>query len=350
MFGLSACSAYSKLTLLAQNGATKAGASSTSAAKGKGKAKEKTVVSHREDKARKRHDALFRDDEPSSGGFALAKLQQKLTARDDSPSRPTASTSRPTTSSSATAKPKSVTAKSSAALSRTSSTSSTGSAPGAAGGSVRDRLKAGFSDAPQKLNVVKRDNRTVEEIERDMKLRKEKEAAARHGGSAPSTSAAAATTTIKSASRSPAPARPASKTKPARRARSVTPSDEDDESDMSTSSTEQRKRKRSRYEKERGLNSAQRDAIWSLMGRNRHADVARERAFDSDDSDMEATGADVLLEERRACAHLPHLAFDLALTPCIYSARLAAKEDAEEQERLRRYAEEKKKRKIQSSK
>lgn len=347
----SSASVPSHLTkICAQGGAARNSTSSTGAAKDKGKAKEQAVVSRREDKARKRQDALFRDDEPSSGSFALAKLQQKTASKDEPPSRPTASTaSRPTASSSASsvAKPKPVAGKPVAALSRSPSTS-------AVGGSVRDRLKAGFSDAPQKLNVIKRDNRTIEEIERDMKLRKAKEAASKNGGSALSTSISAAPAkSSKSASRSPAPARPPSNPKSARRARPATPSDEDDDdSDMSSSSTEHRKRKRSRYEKERGLNNAQRDAIWSLMGRNRSADVARERAFGSDDdSDMEATGADVLLEERRAYViavfRLPSSRSRIFRER---SARLAAKEDAEEQERLRRHAEEKKKRKIQASK
>lgn len=57
------------------------------------------------------------------------------------------------------------------------------------------------------------------------------------------------------------------------------------------------------------------------MGKDRR--TYTERDYDSDESDMEATGAAVLAEERRA-------------------ARLASKEDAEEQERLRVAAERKK--------
>jgi hypothetical protein len=42
------------------------------------------------------------------------------------------------------------------------------------------------------------------------------------------------------------------------------------------------------------------------MGRDRNRDLAREREFDSDDSDMEATGEDVLREERQAYVARPH--------------------------------------------
>lgn len=46
------------------------------------------------------------------------------------------------------------------------------------------------------------------------------------------------------------------------------------------------------------MNEMQRDAIWQLMGKDRRRYT--ERDYDSDESDMEASGAAVLAEERRA--------------------------------------------------
>lgn len=82
------------------------------------------------------------------------------------------------------------------------------------------------------------------------------------------------------------------------------------------------------------------------MGKNRDKYVARDMDSDDDSSDMEATGAAVLAEERRACVLYSFHCFPPLLglmnrIALAYSARLASKEDAEEQERLRVAAEKK---------
>ncbi|GAA5938525.1 uncharacterized protein JCM15063_005346 [Sporobolomyces koalae] len=309
-------------------GATKSRASpSASSAKGKGKAKEAEPVGlTREEKAARKRDALFRDDEPSSGAFALAK-SMKAQHQPSSPkplSNAIASTSKLGSSAAVPKSPASALAKKrhldvpsnpkSTASSRSSSASSVTSNPSnSQGGSARDRLKADFKpNSLQKLYTVKRDTRTIEEIERDLKAKKN------------GTNLAPANP--------PAP-KPSSKSKPSpggsklatsiNRRRSRSPSSDSD-SETSDSSIDRRRRDKKRVRKSKGdLNDMQRDAIWQILGKKRSQYTQRDWDSDEDSSDMEASGAVVLAEERRA-------------------ARLASKEDAEEQERLRVAAEKKK--------
>lgn len=160
--------------------------------------------------------------------------------------------------------------------------------------------------APQRLNVVKRDTRTIEEIERDMKLRRAKangSLSSSGGGKEGASSSKAAptmTSRVKAEPEADRGGRAAKDRMPQRRPRS--PSESPEDSDDYTSSEEERPRKRSRPRAHSsGLREDQRSAIWKLMGRDRNRDLERERALGSDDSDMEATGEDVLREERQAC-------------------------------------------------
>ncbi|GAA5976084.1 hypothetical protein JCM10908_005381 [Rhodotorula pacifica] len=328
-------------------------ASATSSSNGKGKAKEKEpVVLSRAERAQRKQAALFNDDEPSSGAFALAKARKRsddyssTTAR-AAPSIPalkrTASTdsawsSRPGSPAvSSTARARSSKGSASATAGSRSSSSSIGKAAATIQGSAKDRIAAQLEQlmkAPQKLNVVKRDTRTIEEIERDMRARKAKE-----NGTAVEITRSIATSGPPIGSRplatgnrvrtdtairtAPAKGVPAVDRKTGRRPHSPSYSDSDSFSDSSSSERPARKRSRNSS----GLREDQRSAIWKLMGRDRNRDIARERELGSDDSDMEATGEDVLREERQA-------------------ARLAAREDAAEQARERKRAEEKAKRKL----
>ncbi|GAA5823158.1 hypothetical protein JCM3770_005564 [Rhodotorula araucariae] len=319
--GISASSKASSSSKAGSSGRSNGSAS-------KGKAKEESGGLTREERARRKQAALFLDDEPSTGSFALARTQQVRSGS----ARPSPSAQDSPRASPALAKPSS--ARTSAAgggalilkpkagtkpfssLSRSSASTSAAAPPSA--GSARDRLKASLAKTgPLKLNTVKRDTRTIEEIERDMRARK-------GGGVA----APDANGKGKESARSAGAARPqngaasSSGSKPARR-RPSSPSESDSDSD--DDDERYRKRRRAAGGSSSGLNEKQRSAIWELMGRNRERDVQRDYASD-DSSDMEATGTDVLAEERRA-------------------ARLAAKEDAEEQERLRLHAERKKARK-----
>ena len=292
----------------------------------------------RAEKAQRKQNALFNDDEPSSGAFALAKAKRRSDAGSSSsrPSPPTipalkrtastdsarsSRTGSPAGSSSSRAGPSK--AASGAAASTTSHNKASTSA--VAYGSAKDRIAAQIAalKSPQKLNVVKRDTRTIEEIERDMRARKAKE----NGTSALSSTSSASGPAI--GSRPLATGNPARSSTAAsqnslgkgsataqngRRPRSPAYSDDSDsEDDSSSSSSAARRpaRKRARQH-ERGRNSSglkeeQRSAIWKLMGRDRNQDIAREQDFDSDDSDMEATGEDVLREEQLAYVTLPVL-------------------------------------------
>lgn len=78
------------------------------------------------------------------------------------------------------------------------------------------------------------------------------------------------------------------------------PSSDSDSSDSEDDSEDDRRRRKRRKEKDAGLSSAARNEIWRIMGRNRDADVARGMDVNSDDSDMEVSGAQLLAEERKA--------------------------------------------------
>lgn len=280
----------------------------------------------RAERAQRKQAALFNDDgEPSSGAFALAS-SKRSTSAGSSRGSPAASAPSSTLrragsnesnqngrmsspASGASVRPS--TSKSSArpnGSSKTKSTASSAAAAAAASGSARNRLTAQINSfqAPQRLNVVKRDTRTIEEIERDMKLRRAKANGTHSGGAggkegAPSNKAALTTTSrVKAEPEAERDGRPAKDRVPQRRPRS--PSESPEDSDDYTSSEDERPRKRSRPRAHSsGLREDQRSAIWKLMGRDRNRDLERERALGSDDSDMEATGEDVLREERQAC-------------------------------------------------
>lgn len=287
----------------------------------------------RAEKAQRKQNALFNDDEPSSGAFALAKAKKRSNAGSSSsrPSPPmlpalkrTASTDSARSSrtgspvGSSSSKPGSSRAASNSTANAASHNKASTSA--VAYGSAKDRIAAQIAalKSPQKLNVVKRDTRTIEEIERDMRARKAKQ----NGTSVPSsTSSGPAIGSRPLATGNPARSSTAASQnslgkgsatdRNGRRPRSPAYSDdsaseEDYSSSSSSAAADRPARKRARHRHERGggnssgLKEEQRSAIWKLMGRDRNQDLAREQEFDSDDSDMEATGEDVLREERLA--------------------------------------------------
>lgn len=345
--------------LLSKANSTAKASSSSLNGKGKGKEKEPVVLS-RAEKAQRKQNALFNDDEPSSGAFALAKAKKRSDASSSSrPSPPTIPALKRTASTdsarssrtgspagSSSSKPGSSRAASNSTANAASNNK--GSTSAVAYGSAKDRIAAQIAalKSPQKLNVVKRDTRTIEEIERDMRARKAKQ----NGTSALSSTTSASGPAIGSrplATGKPARsstvttqnslAKGAATDRNGRRPRSPAYSDDSDPEDYSSSSSsaDRPARKRARRHEQRrgnssGLREDQRSAIWKLMGRDWNRDMAREQEFDSDDSNMEATGEDVLREERQA-------------------ARLAAREDAAEQARERKRAEEKAKRKLAQS-
>lgn len=223
----------------------------------------------REEKAAKDRASLFRvdDDDPSSGGMALARAQLRTEAKSHGGSGIASSSKTPANGRpSLSAKPKLVRPQ--------GSTSSSRPPPATA----RDRLKAGF-DATSfvRLNTEKRDRRTIEEIERDMK--------ARQTGA----SSTSGRPTLSPAKRRPADegpgaskrAKPSSAPQKSRRGEETSSEEEESE--------EERPRRRKEH---RGFN------VYEIMGRNRQTDMQHD--VDSDDDDMEASGADVLREEQRA--------------------------------------------------
>lgn len=355
----------------------------------KGKEKEAPAGLTREERARRKQAALFRDDEPSSGSFALAKAQQRASsasrpspgASDSpraSPALSKASTSSRTgspaagASSSTTTKSKPASRPSS--LSRSSGpSSSAAAAPAAAstGGasSARSRLANLARAAPQKLNTVKRDTRTIEEIERDMRAKKGSGGGGSSGGGLAATGSSAGGSKAGRAGagadgagsaaapkpRNGAAASSTTSYKPSRqRSASVSSSSSSYDSDSADDRRRRAKKKRRTGGRNASdLNEVQRATIWEIMGRKKEdRERALARDYDSDEgsSDMEATGSAVLEEERRACVFSLCCALTrgpglTCLIDSLRSARLAAKEDAEEQERLRQYAERKKARK-----
>ncbi|KAI5477099.1 chromatin SPT2 family protein, partial [Pseudohyphozyma bogoriensis] len=330
---------------------SKASSRSSSSSSAKAKAAREAGPLTREEKAAKKRNALFKDsrdwDEPeSSGGMALARAMKEA-------GRPSSSYSSATRAPAPKPLPKppsanSATIKSSKHLNGSAKLSAPRPASPANGASARDRLKAGF-DPTQfvKLNTAKRDLRTIEEIERDMKLKKsgvDPSSVSRTSGST-----VASTSTSKSLlpkngtshsssstmqKRKPGDGRDQTqnskrprmddRTTSSSRSRRDRSSSRSEESEYESSSEDDWDRRRGRKEKS-GLGDSMRSEIWKIMGRDRQRDMAM-TTYSDDESDMEATGADLWREEQRA-------------------ERLAKKEDEEEQERLRIRAEEKRKRK-----
>ncbi|KAM0788233.1 hypothetical protein ACM66B_001387 [Microbotryomycetes sp. NB124-2] len=277
--------------LLSGNKAKSPSANLTKRANATGDNKMKDAFVSREDKAARRKKALFEDDGNVIGSMALAKA-----SRDSTPYTP----SRPSAPSSLNSR--------TPASSRSSATKSVKSqsgikTPASANKSVsaKDRLIAQFDPTRfVKLNTEKRDLRTIEEIEADMKRRKQQE-------TLPQARAQQQKSQVSSAKASSDRQRSGPvDTVPKKRVRT------DDDFDRPSSKSSR-------------LDNSMRDEIWRLLGRDRSRDVQRD-AFSDDDSDMEATGADVDREEQRA-------------------ARIARQEDRNEEEKLRRRAEEKARRK-----
>ncbi|KAL8286843.1 hypothetical protein RQP46_003849 [Phenoliferia psychrophenolica] len=285
-----------------------------------------------EEKKAKKRDALFKEtnDDATTGGMALARAQLKS----EGGSRPSSASARPPGAArpaSAPDSPRTTTTLGVKAKHLGKAPAGRSSKPNpSAASTARDRLKAGFN--PREfvaLNAEKRDRRTIEEIERDMRLKK--------GGSGrdddddrPSSSSRALPSA--SSSRLPPPGKSATgdrlaATSSSKAKRPQDRSDSDDSgSDSDDSDSDRRRRRKRKAGKDRndsGLGDASREEIWRLFGRDRRADVGRDRYSDESDDDMEVSGEALRREEAKA-------------------ARLAAKEDEEEQERLRQHAEKKK--------
>ena len=194
--------------------------------------------------------------------------------------------------------------------------------------SARDRILAGFKTAaPVKLNTEKRDVRTIEEIERDMRLRKAGEAKTAPGGSrgagAQSASKGKAPANGSELKRKGAPVSEPSPKRPkimaderggktsiqtqtkqkdrrastSRSTDSQSETDSDSETDSESDDSRDRSRRHRRHRS--GLDKLQKDTIWSIMGRDRARDLARD-ALSDDDDDMEVSAAQIQQEERLA--------------------------------------------------
>ncbi|KDE05558.1 hypothetical protein MVLG_04054 [Microbotryum lychnidis-dioicae p1A1 Lamole] len=312
-----------------------------------------------EQKLAKKRDALFREEDDEglgSGSMALAR-QRGVYEERERESSPRASTS--TLALGSGSKP--ISAKQiirantgSNGSAKTSSRPTNGTLLSSAHGKP---LKKGSKNVPGfdpsqfvKLNTEKRDTRTIEEIERDMRVRKLAkgvgvggvkgksadefgilEVKATTGGTKRKTEGGHPTT---SSTSNPAKKSKAStststshKSKSSRR-RSKTPSESETDSDSSQDARHRRRPSKlsSSKPKKSGLDDSVRSEIWRLMGRDRSKDLAR--PFDLSDSEeegMEVDGEELEREERRA-------------------ERISRLEEREEEERERRRKEEKERR------
>ncbi|KAM0754470.1 hypothetical protein T439DRAFT_114720 [Meredithblackwellia eburnea MCA 4105] len=209
------------------------------------------------------------------------------------------------------------------------------------GGSVRDRLTAGFDPRSLiALNTEKRDRRTIEEIEHDMRMKKGKFGTPPAEATPPPTARKPTASSAPAASSRPVPASASTlpkrksgeeardrdpkrsrlskeqssslSSKPRRKRSSSVSSDSDSEDSYSSdfsSDSEARRRRRKKEKSRRGRGHGEeyddlapnmREEIWRLMGRDRRADMRRAAYSDSEDDDMEATGEDLRREERIA--------------------------------------------------
>lgn len=300
---------------------------SNSSTKGNSKSvpKEKDTYLSREDKAARQRKAMFKDDDDdTSGSMALARAQKAngsgFSGRDRGSSSPRPSGSPRPSSHGGPSKPNGASSHPKSSLGRSSSSATKSTSKGKAStvNSAKDRLKAGFDPSTLiRLNTDKRDTRTIEEIEADMRRKraggldskpltgKEK---GRAESSRPSGSGLSYTATASkrkpdqdesrsrdSSKRPKVDQRPSSSHSTHRRRDSTSTSESEDYDSDESSDRGRRGGRGGRggY----GLDGSTRDEIWKLMGRNREQDVMRDQ--DSDD-DMEASGADVLREEQRA--------------------------------------------------
>lgn len=348
-------------------GALASKAGKTSSLSTKSTPKEKNTYVSREDKAARQRKAMFKDDDDdTSGSMALARAQKangggfsgsergSASPRPSGSPRPSSNGGPSRSSSGSSSKPKS-------SLGRSSSTAKpANNGKASAANSAKDRLKAGFDPTSFiRLNTDKRDTRTIEEIEADMRRKraggaspkpdtkpsssKEKTRASelnRPSGSGssgrPSGSNSASTAPKRkpgedesrardSSKRPKMDQRPSSASNPKHRRRDSTSSEDSEGYDSDESSDRGRRGGRGGGRGGYGLEPSTRDEIWQLMGRNRNRDVMRD---EESDDDMEASGADVLREEQRASVFSlfspsPLLPFSPSLlSPSFFSRRL----------------------------
>lgn len=273
----------------------------------------------REEKLAKQRAALFKDDydDGGTGGMALARAQLKS----EGASRPSSATGR----SSATrdvASPRAESPRTTATIAKARHLPANARRPGSsstskstAASSARDRLTASFNPHSfVALNQNKRDMRTIEEVERDIRLQKgipDKPLIANRAGQASSA--------VSSAKRKPTLDDPrardlakrsrlddrgttSSTTKQHRRRASSASGSADSDSESESGDD---RRSRGRKGKEGyGLNDSMKSEIWKLLGRDRQADMRREALSDDSDDDMEANGDDLRREEEYACVAL----------------------------------------------
>lgn len=325
--------------LAASNGRAKASGSGTSKAGAVAKVRTGTSSPRapprelsREEKAAAKKSKLFKEewDDQESGSMALLRAMNGGGAGGGSGGRGASGSNSPAPRSGKTAPSTGSAAVKGKAPARSSTApSSMGQTKGSntttgAGMSAKDRLKAGMG-AMQALNTNKRDTRTIEEIEKDLRRKK----ALKVGGSSsssshsrpavsvkPSSSAYASTSASTSApkrstsdsslhqpsSKKTRPGVPpfklrqdtSSKSRPPSSSRRHPSSDSD--SDTDSDSEDDRHRRRRPREKDVGFD---REEIWKIMGRDRNRDVARDMHSD-DDSDMEVSPEQLRREEAKA--------------------------------------------------
>lgn len=263
----------------------------------------------REEKQAKHRADLFADDsDDTTGGMALARLQnpRRLLKSSSAPSLKSTKAHRPVASSS----------------------SLPTVAPSKKQLSARDRLTAS-SDFSQlkKLNTVKKDMRNIDEIERDMRRKKEGLPPLSKSNSTSNSSTSTSASTSKKRDRPLPPFQDSSK-----RAKSSSSS-----RNAHYSSEEESDSGSSHYGRSTGSGVSSRvsSQIQQIM-RGGRAPLERRVEYSDGDSDMEATGADMLREE--AAAYVLSIPVVLLTND---RSRMAAREDAEEQERLRVHAERK---------
>lgn len=270
------------------------------------------------------------DDDATTGGMALARAQLKVAGGNrasEAPSRPPA----PRGASDSSRPAATVLGAKAKHLGKAAATSRPGK-PSAAS-TARDRLKSTFNPRSfVALGSEKRDVRTIEEIECDMRLKK-------GGGKCDSDRPASRATPAASTSRLPPPSTDKRKLSgDEQRARDVAKrrrlddangsssketrrdrSDSDDSGDDSDDSDDRRRRRRKAKDKHgSGLDDSSRQEIWKLFGRDRQADVRRDAFSDDSDDDMEVSPEALRREEQRACVR-PTSLFTKMSTDCFLS-------------------------------
>ncbi|KAK4058301.1 hypothetical protein OIO90_000458 [Microbotryomycetes sp. JL221] len=285
----------------------------------------------REEKSAKRKQALFddrNDNHDTIGSMTLAK-HSPLYNNNDNRTTLTKPIEKDTASNSITIKRSIKSPKKTTTSNASSSSSSSKNIHRVTGSTTaKDRLKANFDPTKFiKLNTDKRDLRTIEEIESDMRNKKNLNSQSiRHSNvdqRKPTEKIDSSQSSTLKSSRSKSST--TSNKRPRSNKYDSTDEDDSDDSDHERYNQRQVKTSSSSKRSKSGLDLNMRDEIWRLMGRNRSKDIEREFEFsdqEDDDLGMEATSQQVFEEEKK-------------------SIKFAKKEDQLEQEIQKRKALEK---------